>query len=204
KEKNGIPILKITQMPISERIDDSIEKEFLKYAKEFRDKEVAILDLRENKGGNSVSAVKWLEEYSKRKISTNSQRLLPLMTQEENLRNDVFIPNSSMLIILVSNNTASAAEVFLDASYNLTNVIIIGENTYGAMRSDSGNPKLKLINSEIEITYGKSLCLFPENDYFIEGRGFVPDICVPAEKAEELALKMIQYYKLQQTQTQKR
>ena len=37
--------------------------------------------------------------------------------------------------------------------------------------------------------------VFPQGDYFEEGRGLLPDIWVPAGEAEELAVKLIENLK---------
>ena len=50
---------------------------------------------------------------------------------------------------------------------------------------------LKLPFSQISASFGQGLLIFPDEDYFQEMRGFLPDLWVPAAKAEELAIKLV-------------
>ena len=86
--------------------------------------------------------------------------------------------------------TASASEIFIDCSHNLENVLLIGENTNGALRSDAG--EVYLPNSQCRVNVGEgTLSIFSENSNFEELRGFYPDIWVPAGEAEQAAINLI-------------
>ena len=49
------------------------------------------------------------------------------------------IENPNMLIILSGKYSASASEMLIDCTYNLENVLIIGENTMGALLGGQGS-----------------------------------------------------------------
>ena len=57
----------------------------------------------------------------------------------------------------------------------------------GGSAYQSGCPNSKCV---VKIGWGK-ICSFP-NDYFEEFRGFYPDLWVPADEAEELAVKLME------------
>ncbi len=104
----------------------------------------------------------------------------------------VEIQNQGYLIVLVDYNTASAAESFVRSLRQVENVIIIGSNTRGATTAGNVVP-FSLPASGIEVKFG--VTLFPELDFSSrEGRGQLPDIFVPPEKALQLAFKFIESY----------
>ena len=110
--------------------------------------------------------------------------------QETNAR-DLWVSNENLLVILTSKWTASSAEMLMDAAYNLENVLIVGENTCGALIG--GSAPVQLPNSRLSVAIGPSQTIIPDtNDYFEEYRGFCPDLWVPAGEAEELAVKLLE------------
>lgn len=107
-----------------------------------------------------------------------------------NAQPDTFAENKNLIIILTGKNTASAAETFVDIAHNVSNTIVIGENTYGVLISNAYTV-IQLPNSTIPVQLGSDLSMFPENDYFNEFVGIKPDIWTNGENAEELAVKLI-------------
>lgn len=222
-ENQGIPIITVNEMGFDETKDDEVGKKFLDYANMVRDERVVIVDLRLNSGGNPVISLKWLNAFTGQRVSTNIYRIYPWkIRHDENFYknpvskesfedflgyqeigptaidgtiDDVYIKNDRFLIVLMSKQTASAAETFIDAAYNIENVLFIGENSYGCLRTDSGRAMLKMPNSKFTFKMGSSLQIFPNDEtYFKEGRGFMPDIWVPASEAERLAVKFVKKY----------
>ena len=106
---------------------------------------------------------------------------------------DEWIEHDNRLIILTGKLTMSAAEWLLDYAYNVENVLIVGENTYGACIGNGGGT-VSLPNSLCQISMGSGGFLaFPQDEeYFQELRGFCPDIWVPAWEAEELIVKYLE------------
>jgi len=94
--------------------------------------------------------------------------------------------------VLISNRTASAAELTVDASAHLENVTIIGQTTAGEMLSQK----------MFDLPHGLQLSL-PIADYYatrmgrIEGKGVDPDISIDPGKAKELSLALIKGQKLE-------
>ena len=152
---------------------------------------VGILDLRFNPGGYGDVAVGWLKEYAKAVVPTNSMFFFFNSGMQETNARDLWVSNENLLVILTSKWTASSAEMLMDAAYNLENVLIVGENTCGALIG--GSAPVQLPNSRLSVAIGPSQTIIPDtNDYFEEYRGFCPDLWVPAGEAEELAVKLLE------------
>ena len=105
---------------------------------------------------------------------------------------DAFVDSDSLLIILTGKNTASAAEIFVDAARNVENTLIIGQNTYGVLTSNAYTV-MYLPNSGVAVQLGCNLCVFPEGD-FEEFVGYQPDLWTSAD-ALEVALNLVQNLK---------
>ena len=167
-------------------------EEILEGATKLKDESVAILDLRSNGGGSPQLVPKWLNEYSSNTVPSNRYVIDTKSGKRENTRKDNWVQNDNLLIILVGKSSGSASELFLDYAYNLENILIVGENTRGALIGSLST--IYLPNSVCEVNIGADgrLCILPEeNDYFEELRGFYPDIWVPAGEAEEAAINLI-------------
>jgi carboxyl-terminal processing protease len=93
---------------------------------------------------------------------------------------------SGTVYVLVSNKTASAAEMAAEAMQASGRAILIGEQTAGAM----------LTQKPYDLTNGWVLFL-PFADYIarrsgrIEGKGLLPDVASPAEHAMDYTLRKI-------------
>ena len=99
---------------------------------------------------------------------------------------DEFIDNPDrLLIVLTSKGTASAAEWFVDYGHNVENVLFVGDATAGIFENCI-TYSVPLTYSHIPIAMGTMVSIFPDEEYFQEGRGFLPDIWVPATDAEKL------------------
>ena len=136
----------------------------------------------------------WISKYANTLVLMN-RNIIDTKTGEF-LRNeeDKWIENPNILIILSGKYSASASEMLIDCAYNLENVLIIGENTMGALIGGQGSTCLP--SSAVKVGVGNGLMsLQTEGDYFEELRGFYPDIWVPAGEAEELAVKLIENLK---------
>ncbi len=167
-------------------------EEILEGATKLKDESVAILDLRSNGGGSPQLVPKWLNEYSSNTVPSNRYVIDTKSGKRENTRKDNWVQNDNLLIILVGKSSGSASELFLDYAYNLENILIVGENTRGALIGSLST--IYLPNSVCEVNIGADgrLCILPEeNDYFEELRGFYPDIWIPAGEAEEAAINLI-------------
>lgn len=188
RQNGEIPVFQFNEF------DLDYEEEISEGAKVLKEAPIAILDLRSNRGGSALIAEDWISKYANTLVLMN-RKIVDTKTGEF-LRNeeDKWIENPNILIILSGKYSASASEMLIDCAYNLENVLIIGENTMGAVLGGGGN--IYLPSSAIKVGVGNGLMsLQTEGDYFEELRGFYPDIWVPAGEAEELAVKLIENLK---------
>lgn len=187
REDNGIPVLQVNGMDGASEWGEA----FLEGAEALGNTEISILDLRYNPGGNSTFLEDWLTTYAKTQVPSNS--LYRNAFTAENLfpNRDKWVENDRLLIILTGKYTASSSEWLIDAAHNLENVLLIGENTTGAMVGSITYAALP--NSRMVIGVGPvEACIPDTNDYFEECRGFYPDLWVPTAEAEELAVKLLE------------
>lgn len=188
RQNGEIPVFQFNEF------DLDYEEEISEGAKVLKKAPIAILDLRSNRGGSALIAEDWISKYTNTLVLMN-RNIIDTKTGEF-LRNeeDKWIENPNMLIILSGKYSASASEMLIDCAYNLENVLIIGENTMGALLGGQGSTCLP--SSAVKVGVGNGLMsLQTEGDYFEELRGFYPDIWVPAGEAEELAVKLIENLK---------
>jgi carboxyl-terminal processing protease len=118
-----------------------------------------VLDLRGNRGGLLIQAV--------RVANTFLQRDQLIVTQKGRIRgssepfravNDV--PDQTPLVILVNNDTASAAEIVAGALQDHDRALIVGENTFGK----------GLVQLPIQLEYDSALLLTVAKYYTPSGR----------------------------------
>lgn len=188
RQNGEIPVFQFNEF------DLDYEEEISEGAKVLKEAPIAILDLRSNRGGSALIAEDWISKYANTLVLMN-RNIIDTKTGEF-LRNeeDKWIENPNMLIILSGKYSASASEMLIDCAYNLENVLIIGENTMGALLGGQGSTCLP--SSAVKVGVGNGLMsLQTEGYYFEELRGFYPDIWVPAGEAEELAVKLIENLK---------
>ena len=188
RQNGEIPVFQFNEF------DLDYEEEISEGAKVLKEAPIAILDLPSNRGGSALIAEDWISKYANTLVLMN-RNIIDTKTGEF-LRNeeDKWIENPNMLIILSGKYSASASEMLIDCAYNLENVLIIGENTMGALLGGQGSTCLP--SSAVKVGVGNGLMsLQTEGDYFEELRGFYPDIWVPAGEAEELAVKLIENLK---------
>ena len=188
RQNGEIPVFQFNEF------DLDYEEEISEDAKVLKEAPIAILDLRSNRGGSALIAEDWISKYANTLVLMN-RNIIDTKTGEF-LRNeeDKWIENPNILIILSGKYSASASEMLIDCAYNLENVLIIGENTMGALIGGQGSTCLP--SSAVKVGVGNGLMsLQTEGDYFEELRGFYPDIWVPAGEAEELAVKLIENLK---------
>ena len=151
---------------------------------------VGIVDLRSNLGGNSRVTDRWLWRYLGQLPPVN-QCIMNVFTGISNVA-DAWIENDRVLIVLTGKRTASCAEIFLERTANLENVLVIGENTSGAMMSNACRMQLPRSGCQVTMTVDSVYLPSPDSSYE-ELRGYEPDFWVPAAEAEELAVKLMEH-----------
>jgi hypothetical protein len=91
------------------------------------------------------------------------------------------IPSDTTLIVVMNGSVASSGEGFINYIQQVENVVLVGENTRGALVF--GQTTLhKLPHSALSVTLPISLNI-PLDLELREERGFFPDLWVPAEDA---------------------
>ena len=189
-EDGEIPVFQFNMF--DEKHRDSI----LTGAKKLREAPVSILDLRSNTGGNGGIPGEWMERYTQKSVSGHKTVIDTKegIETEDSDTKETWVENDKMLIIFVGKYSASASEWLLDLAYNVENVLIVGENTSGAIIGMTS--KISLPNSACQVDIGSGkVSLFPEDaGYMEEFRGVYPDIWVPAKEAEDLILQFLEHY----------
>ena len=189
-EDGEIPVFQFNMF--DEKHRDSI----LTGAKKLREAPVSILDLRSNTGGNGGIPGEWMERYTQKSVSGHKTVIDTKegIETEDSDTKETWVENDKMLIIFVGKYSASASEWLLDLAYNVENVLIVGENTSGAIIGMTS--KISLPNSACQVDIGSGkVSLFPEDEgYMEEFRGVYPDIWVPAKEAEDLILQFLEHY----------
>jgi len=92
---------------------------------------------------------------------------------------NIMFANDQLLIILTDRYTASAAEKFVDMSFNIENTLVVGQNTAGAMLTNLCFPWLVLPNTGIEFGLGSQIFIHADAHNFQEGVGLAPDLWIP-------------------------
>lgn len=188
RQTKGIPVFQFNNFNTEYR------DEILDSAEQLKDEPVSMLDLRSNTGGDSTMGDQWLSTYGNtgRSFPSNNESFSTLNGKSSGLSlPDKWISHDNLLILLAGKVSGSAAEDLIENACNLENVLIIGENTFGSLLANAGY--IELPNSKCSVTMSASyVFLRPDSDPFEEFRGFEPDFWVPADEAEELAVKLIQ------------
>ena len=186
---SGIPVLQVNSM--RDGSDSNWTEALLGGAETLGNSKISVLDLRFNPGGTYTLLEEWLRIYAKAQVPANSVFRDAFTGEQLFSARDTWVENDNLLVILTSKCSASGSEWLIDAAYNLENVLIVGENTCGALIGSSSGVTLK--NSKIVTKIGNLENIVPSaNDYFEELRGFYPDLWVPADEAEELAVKLME------------
>ena len=153
---------------------------------------VGIVDIRANMGGSDSVSETWLRQYTYTNHQMFRNQFLMDVFSGSTGYEDGWVENDRVLIVLTSKNIASAAETFVDMAHNVENVLFIGENTWGAQVTSAAY-HVWLPNSKCVVTMGHGLFVVPQDwDYYKELRGYEPDLWVPADEAEELAVKLME------------
>ena len=109
------------------------------------------------------------------------------------------IPNDMTLIVLVDSNVFSSGEGFISYLHQVENVVIVGENSGGALIYGQMTYHV-LPNSKLEVFLPISLNFFTDLVYR-EEVGFYPDLWVPAEDALNYAVAAVRKGSIPTTQS---
>jgi hypothetical protein len=99
------------------------------------------------------------------------------------------IPSNTTLIVLIDANVYSAGEGFISYLHQVENVVLVGENSGGALTYGQMSHH-RLPNSKLLVGLPTSLNVFIDLEYR-EEKGFFPDLWVPAEDALNYAVAAV-------------
>ncbi len=99
------------------------------------------------------------------------------------------IPNDTLIIVVINDQVASAGEGFVMRVSQAENVVVVGENSMGALTFGNGGA-YRLPHSKLMVTLPINFGLFMDAE-FREGRGLAPDLWVPAADAVNCAVAAV-------------
>ena len=99
------------------------------------------------------------------------------------------IPSNTTLIVLMDANVYSAGEGFISYLHQVENVVLVGENSGGALTYGQMSHH-RLPNSKLLVGLPTSLNVFVDLEYR-EEKGFFPDLWVPAEDTLNYAVAAV-------------
>lgn len=182
----------------NEALDDA---GFLKSAANLRDKQFAILDIRQNLGGSDEAMKDWCATIApgEYRISAGNSmfhggggdvysRWNPMSTkgtfdykspEGTNPNNEVF---EGTLFVLVDRNVASSGETFGNLARQIPGAILLGENSRGCVTYGNCDKLQTLPHSGIKIRYGWVRFNWAGAFPILEGRGFFPQYWLDSDE----------------------
>lgn len=214
--KDNVPVIKYRSF-LKDSNGSTIEKDFIETANKVKDYPVFMLDLRGALGGVMNSPNEWMKKYfgqtpEHRGASVNvytkllEEYLKKRMNSpwsDEPIENEFYVnkvessgrvKNNRTVFVLVDKYNASSAELFLLKLLNCDNVVLVGNNSLGAVIS-LNICEYKLINSKMSVDLGYILNITEYGDN-IDGKGLEPDIWVDPNEALEKVQSLINNYNL--------
>ena len=99
------------------------------------------------------------------------------------------IPNDTTLIVIIDGNVASSGEGFIHYLFQVENVVVVGENSKGALTFGPVS-RHQLPHSKLFVALPINFGIFIDLE-FREEKGFFPDLWVPAEDALNYAVAAV-------------
>jgi C-terminal processing protease CtpA/Prc len=176
-------------------------RDFLSFVDNLRDEPVVILDIRSNRGGNGTLPTQWLHLLTGEIVPNNyvglraqvwdidslpdiqRKYLSPALFGEGYmiLHNDPnrIIEREQILILLVDRYAGSAAEELTDMILNISNTLVVGSHTCGALNFDRLGD-FQMPRTGLWFGFGAGMHIHPEG-HLIEGVGIAPDIWIQGD-----------------------
>lgn len=149
---------------------NSVKDELVKATKKYKG---AVIDLRGNPGGYLSEVIQLLNYFFKDELLVYTKGRNPKFDERYFATNQKIIPDNFKLVILVDENTASAAEIFTGVMKDYKRATIIGEKTFGK----------GVVQQVFQLNDGSAVFLtitqyFTPKGYVIHKNGIEPDIKV--------------------------
>ncbi|MCL1787013.1 MAG: S41 family peptidase [Defluviitaleaceae bacterium] len=203
--EDDIPVVTVRSMghPESEVTDGFIcsagARLFLSFAEELADEPVVIIDIRSNTGGNALLSTMWLYRFLGEVVPHNlypiardvylevpDAWLADFYNSEESFEKYWAAPagdttkNDRLIVLLTDRFAWSAGDAFASQMLNVQNTLVVGQNTGGALITDSLAYPMYLPNSGLPFVYGTTRLVHPHG-LFEEGLGVAPDVWVSGD-----------------------
>ena len=204
---NGVPVLRNGRLfnPVTLTLQD-----FADTGADLHDEPVLILDIRGHDGGSDIFAFDWIRQFTGHapsySMNFSSVRLSSLTVNAAvshmpasvpprwestiGYPEPVFIPNDTLVIVIVDGGAGSAGDSFTGFMRQMENVIIVGTNTSGTLVTGNVG-RVVLPTSGISFGFGTSLNIRPNLSQF-EGVGFMPDLWVSPNESLDRVLAFIE------------
>lgn len=151
---------------------ESTYNECINYLDEYQDYEKIIIDLRDNTGGYQTSVQQVANLFLGEDVLVMLQEFKSGLVEKYNTIGSVYYPNFKELVVLVNENTASAAEVLAIAlKQQHTNTTLVGTTTFG-----KGVVQSSFVLSDGSVLKVTSSKWLAPNGEWINGVGVTPDI----------------------------
>ncbi|MEJ5274122.1 MAG: S41 family peptidase, partial [Spirochaetota bacterium] len=149
---------------------NSVKDELVKATKKYKG---AVIDLRGNPGGYLSEVIQLLNYFFKDELLVYTKGRNPKFDEKYFATNQKIIPDNFKLVVLVDENTASAAEIFTGVMKDYKRATIIGEKTFGK----------GVVQQVFQLNDGSAVFLtitqyFTPKGYIIHKNGIEPDIKV--------------------------
>lgn len=198
--ENGIAYIAVRNF---EEEHDAELQNFIKTGIEASKAKAVILDLRSNGGGLSTYCEKWYKNFTGHDVEMKRVRSSRYNTLSEknhcslgmeksnySITNGKFLDSNNIpVFVLIDENCGSSGEIMTNVMRTLSNVTVIGSNTYGC--DFCGDLQYyHLPNSGIIISFGTSLTFY-NNMEDNDGIGYLPDIWVNPIDALENTINLV-------------
>ena len=140
-----------------------------------------VLDLRDNPGGFVNQAVKVIGEFVGSGVAVRFEN--PQGVASEDMVGSQHLALHIPVVVLVNQNSASAAEITAGALLDHHRAVLVGERTFGKGTVQEDFPLLGGSGGDLHMTI---MHWFTPNGYWVQGRGLKPNIVValPSPKDE--------------------
>ncbi len=183
EQYDNVSVLKV------EELVDNGKRQLESLMTQWKQTEIQVLDLRSCIGGSTAAAKAMLSAYTGQSLPSDTITLDAWKGLVKDKDEKITIENDETLVILTGKCTSSAAEDVIAMVCQLSNTIVIGENTNGC-RYGGGFQRV-LPNSGIVISAMLNQIYVPCADNYEELCGFYPDIWVPANEINTILAHLL-------------
>lgn len=218
---NDVPIVQIGVMFSEYGEDQELARQFLDSANRLSKSDVAILDIRNNSGGNGLLPLKWVENYAGQRIGLNGSGIM-IYDGNLDINDHLLIDDSQKMSEIMDYFDAVEINKGIYQRKNCNNLMVENDqvlfvlmNSYSASAAEYLVDALHNVKNVIFVGTPSAGCLQSDNGnvlvlpnskikvsfgnswsdydpkYYQEFEGFQPDIWINSSNLEELVIKFI-------------